>query len=159
MIEIDSTVIEHCKVHLRGACGDTLDNLEGENYKVIIDDCLKYLDRFIGENRKFDFVFNDLTDIPLSSEKSEVGRDLWNFVKKILNKSFKCLKEDGYYMNHAVGTGCIAALNAYEKVLDDLPFKVKFNKTNAWVPSFLESWVFYQISLGTNDQEQITEST
>lgn len=72
---------------------------------MIVDDCLKYLDRYAGEGRKFDFVFNDLTDIPLSSEKTEVGRDLWLFVKTILNKSFKCLKPDGRYMNHAVGKG------------------------------------------------------
>ena len=105
MIDIDGLVLEKCRQHLRGACGDTLDTLEGENYKVIVDDCLKYLDRYAGESRKFDFVFNDLTDIPLSSEKTEVGRDLWNFVKTILNKSFKCLKPDGWYMNHAVGKG------------------------------------------------------
>lgn len=77
----------------------------------------------------------------MSSEKTEVGRDLWNFVKTILKKSFKCLKSDGYYMNHAVGTGCVSALNAYEKVLADLPFgKVKYTKTSRWVPSFMEEW-------------------
>lgn len=153
MIEIDSVVIESCKQHLRGACGDTLDKLEDANYKVIIDDCLKYLDRYNGEGRKFDFVFNDLTDIPLSSEKTEVGRDLWNFVKKILNKSFKCLKSDGYYMNHAVGTSCVSALNAYEKVLNELPFKVNFTRSTRWVPSFLENWVFYQVRLADDDEQ------
>lgn len=124
-----------------------MENLEGENYKVIIDDCLKYLDRFAGESHLFDFIFADLTDIPLTSEKTEVGRDLWNFIRTILIKSFKCLKSTGYYMNHAVGTGNVAALNAYEKLLNDLPFKVKFTKSSRFVPSFLEEWVFYQVTL------------
>lgn len=45
-------------------------------------------------------MFNDLTDIPLSSEDNEVGRRLWEFVRNILDLSFKCLKEDGKYLNH-----------------------------------------------------------
>lgn len=156
MIEIDETVVSKCREHLRGACGDVLDNLEGTNYKVIIDDAIKWLDRFSGEGKRFDQIFCDLTDIPLSGEKTEVGRDLWNFVKTILNKSFKCLKPDGIYHNHAVGKGCTAALIAYEKVLSEMPFKVKFTKTTEWVPSFLEEWVFYHIQF--DDEVEQTQS-
>lgn len=67
-----------------------------------------------------------------------VGSDLWAFVKQILNLALQVLKKDGKYLNHAIGTGCTAALTAYEKVLDDLPVKVTYTKHSAFVPSFYE---------------------
>ncbi|KAI1294962.1 Spermine synthase [Halotydeus destructor] len=138
MVDIDEMVVEACRQHLRGACGSVLDTLKTDKYHVIIDDCLKYLDDYISSGRQFDVVFNDLTDIPLSSENSEVGTDLWSFVKNILNKSLQCLKSDGKYLNHAIGTGCTGALAAYENVLNNLPVKVSYKRHTAFVPSFYE---------------------
>lgn len=100
MVDIDQMVIDSCRVHLRKSCGNVLDNLEGDNYHVIVDDCLIYLDRYIREGKKFDFIFNDLTDIPLSGEETEIGANLWAFVKNLLNLSLNCLHDHGKYMNH-----------------------------------------------------------
>lgn len=100
MVDIDKVVVEACRVHLRGACGDTLDNLQTDKYHVIIGDCIKFMEEAIASGKQFDFVFNDLTDIPLSPEESEVGRDLWGFVRNILNLALKCTKQDGKYLNH-----------------------------------------------------------
>ena len=33
-IQTDEEVIKACRVHMRGACGDSLDHMEGSNYKV-----------------------------------------------------------------------------------------------------------------------------
>ncbi|PRD26751.1 UNVERIFIED_CONTAM: Spermine synthase [Trichonephila clavipes] len=60
-------VVDACRIHLRGCCGDSLDKLEGPNYKVIIDDCLKRLDEYSEIGRKFDVIINDLTDIPIAT--------------------------------------------------------------------------------------------
>ncbi|GFR30504.1 spermine synthase [Trichonephila clavata] len=135
-------VVDACRIHLRGCCGDSLDKLEGPNYKVIIDDCLKRLDEYSETGRKFDVIINDLTDIPIAT--SPQG-EMWDFVKKIINKSLRVLKDDGSYLNHALGESCVDALKTYEKMLDTLPVKVSFEKHSAYVPSFMENWVFYEI--------------
>ena len=36
--------------------------------QVIVDDCVKFLERFIAEGKQFDYVINDLTAIPISTE-------------------------------------------------------------------------------------------
>lgn len=142
MVDIDQMVVEACRIHLRGCCGDSLDKLEGPNYKVIIDDCLKRLDEYKETGKKFDVIINDLTDIPIAT--SPQG-EMWDFVKKIINKSLCVLKDDGSYLNHALGESCFDALKTYEKMLDTLPVKVSFEKHLAYVPSFMENWVFYEI--------------
>ncbi|GFS80256.1 spermine synthase [Nephila pilipes] len=135
-------VVDACRIHLRGCCGDSLDNLEGSNYKVIIDDCLKRLDEYHETGKKYDVIINDLTDIPIAT--SPQG-EMWDFVKKIINKSLLVLRDDGSYLNHALGESCFDALKTYEKMLDTLPVKVSFEKHSAYVPSFMENWVFYEI--------------
>ncbi|RWS08369.1 spermine synthase-like isoform X1 [Dinothrombium tinctorium] len=145
MVDIDEMVIESCREHLRASCGQVLDTLKSDNYEIIIGDCVKYLEEFAAENRKFDVIFNDLTDIPISTT-ADASKHLWDFVKKILNLSLRCLRDDGKYLNHATGAGSIKALETFEKLLTELPVKVKFSRHSAYVPSFLENWVFYEIS-------------
>lgn len=55
------------------------------------------MDQYIKEGRKFDYVFGDLTDVPIS--ETPTG-ELWNFINKILAMSFKILKPDGKFMTH-----------------------------------------------------------
>lgn len=100
MVDIDQVVVDACRQHLRGACGSVLDTLKTDNYHVIVGDAIKFMEDCIASGRTFDFVFNDLTDIPLSSETSEVGRDLWGFVKRILNLALKCMNKNSIYLNH-----------------------------------------------------------
>ncbi|XP_054163120.1 spermine synthase-like [Oppia nitens] len=150
MVDIDAVVLNACKKYLRGACGDTLDNFDGPNYQVIVGDCLKYMEQYIGEKRSFDFVFNDLTDIPISAQDNrdaglDGDEDLWTFFKRILNLALKLVRPDGFYLNHAIGIGCKSTLETYEQLLRSLPVKVEFSRHSAYVPSFMEDWVFYQI--------------
>ena len=105
MVDIDAMVMNACRQHLRGACGDTLDNFDGPNYKVIVGDCIKYMEDYVKSNRSFDYVFNDLTDIPISVDDSkdaisESDDELWAFFRRILNLALQLVRPNGSYLNH-----------------------------------------------------------
>jgi len=143
MIEIDNLVMQVCKIHLRTACGDTLDTYKGSNYEIIVGDCVEYMQNCTKDGKKFDYVFADLTDIPIS--KTSTG-EIWDFIRLILNLSFSVLKPDGRYMTHGNGSSSPSALKMFEEQLERLEDPVQFSRTHAFVPSFMEDWVFYQIT-------------
>lgn len=101
------------------------------------------LDKYIKEGKKFDYIFGDLTDIPIST--SPTG-EIWDFIRTILSKSFKILKPGGKYLTHGNGVNCVESLKMFEEQLNVLVPKVEFTKTQAFVPSFMEEWVFYQVT-------------
>lgn len=103
MLEIDDTVMRACNEHMKSICGDILEKKSGPNYQIIVDDCMKSLNMFASEGRKFDYVFGDLTDIPISDTPSG---EMWDFVMKILQMSFKILKPTGKFMTHGNGVSC-----------------------------------------------------
>ncbi|XP_069684306.1 spermine synthase isoform X1 [Periplaneta americana] len=142
MLEIDELVMKACSKHLRSCCGDCLDKMKGDNYEIIVDDCVKILNQFITEGRKFDYVFGDLTDIPLSATPQG---EIWDFIRLILNSSMKVLKSSGKYMTHGNGASCPESLRMYEEQLQKLYVPVEFSRAHAFVPSFMEDWVFYQV--------------
>lgn len=69
--------------------------------QIIVGDCMVTLDKYIKDGRKFDYVFGDLTDIPISDTPTG---EIWDFIRSILEKSFKILKPDGIYLQHVRGT-------------------------------------------------------
>lgn len=142
MIDIDEMVIQACRIHMRKSCGDCLDNYDGPNYKIIVDDCVKMMDQYIAEGREFDYVFGDLTDVPISPTPQ--GKH-WDFIRLILEKSFKVLRSTGKYMTHVNGSCSPASIQMYEQQLHKLSVEVEFSSDHAFVPSFLEDWVFYQV--------------
>ncbi|XP_015591721.1 spermine synthase isoform X2 [Cephus cinctus] len=144
MLEIDEIVMKACSQHMTSICGDCLDKRKGDNYEIIVGDCFKALTHMIEEGRQFDYVFGDLTDIPISTTPQG---DAWDFIRLILNSSMKVLKPTGKYMTHGNGTSCPESLKMYEEVLTQLSVPVTFTKDHAFVPSFFEDWVFYQVSL------------
>lgn len=99
MLEIDETVMVACNKYLRSICGDVLEERTGDNYDIIVGDCMVTLNKFIKEGRKFDYVFGDLTDIPISATPTG---EIWDFIRTILETSFKVLKKDGKYMTHVI---------------------------------------------------------
>ncbi|UXI18514.1 putative signaling protein hedgehog [Sarcoptes scabiei] len=151
MIDIDEKVMLYCREYLRKACANVLDNFETEHYKIIVGDCIEYMQNYIASNRQFDIIFNDLTDIPISSEEKrdiivDDNQKLWAFVKKILEFSLELLHPGGLYFNHAIGINCKQSLQEYENVLREIKkFQIEFSSHSRFVPSFLENWVFYQI--------------
>ncbi|XP_036219766.1 spermine synthase isoform X2 [Bactrocera oleae] len=144
MLEIDELVMQACNKYLNTICGDVLEKRKGDNYEIVVGDCVEYMKKFISENRKFDYVFGDLTDIPISG--APVG-EIWDFIRTILDHSFKILKPDGKYLTHGNGTACTESLELFEDQLRLLRPKVKFTTSKAFVPSFMEEWLFYQVCL------------
>ncbi|XP_026287054.1 spermine synthase isoform X3 [Frankliniella occidentalis] len=143
MLELDKVVMDACKKYMRSACGDCLDNYNGSNYEIIVDDCVKVLNNYIKEGRKFDYVFGDLTDVPISPTPQG---EVWDFIRLILNNSLKVLKPDGKYMTHANGASSPTSLEMLESEFSKLQPSVTFTQDSAFVPSFMEDWVFYQVS-------------
>lgn len=153
MAEIDPVVIEACRKHLK-PCGKVLEKLEGENYKIIIDDCIKVLRKSFQDGKKYDVIFNDLTDIPLAGREESLTAfdpsctqkdNPWHFIEAIFNLSLDCLAKDGLYMSHTTGKGNVKSLEEWEKFLNESKTKVEFKKRSSYVPSFMEIWVFYSI--------------
>lgn len=144
MLEIDDLVMKACNKHMNSICGDVLERRKGENYEIIVGDCMIYLKQCINEGlKKFDYVFGDLTDIPISDTPTG---EIWDFIRLILESSFKVLKPNGKFMTHGNGASCPESLKMYENVLAKLQPRVKFTKDTAFVPSFMEDWIFYQVS-------------
>uniref|UniRef100_A0A2I3G1S7 PABS domain-containing protein n=1 Tax=Nomascus leucogenys TaxID=61853 RepID=A0A2I3G1S7_NOMLE len=50
MVELDQMVINGCK-NMRKTCGDVLDNLKGDCFQVLIEDCILVLKRYTKEGR------------------------------------------------------------------------------------------------------------
>lgn len=146
MLEIDNIVMEACNKYMNSICGDVLEQRKGNNYEIIVGDCVVYLNKYIKEGRKFDYVFGDLTDLPISDTPSG---EIWDFIRSILESSFQVLKPTGKFMTHGNGASCPESLQMYEEQLGKLSEPVTFTKAQAFVPSFMEDWIFYQVKLAT----------
>jgi len=46
MVDIDEAVIRGCRDHMPSVHGGILDKLEGDKYKIIVDDAFKYLKKY-----------------------------------------------------------------------------------------------------------------
>lgn len=153
MAEIDPVVVEACRDFMR-PFGDILRSFEGQRYKIIVDDCIKVLRNSILCGRKYDVIFNDLTDIPVTKRIDSLTafepglvqkQSPWHFLEAIFNLSMDCLTEDGLYMNHTTGKGNRRALESYEDFLRNSRTLVEFESRTSYVPSFMEIWVFYTV--------------
>jgi spermine synthase len=92
MLEIDDLVMEACNKYMSSICGDVLEVRKRDNYEIIVGDCMVWLEKYIKDEKKFDYVFGDLTDIPISDTPTG---EIWDFIRTILESSFKILKPDG----------------------------------------------------------------
>ncbi|EFB28527.1 hypothetical protein PANDA_001816, partial [Ailuropoda melanoleuca] len=135
-LNIDQMVIDGCKKYMRKTCGDVLDNLKGDCYQVLIEDCIPVLKRYAKEGREFDYVINDLTAVPISTSPEEDST--WEFLRLILDLSMKVLKQDGKYFTQGNCVNLTEALSLYEEQLGRLYCPVEFSKEIVCVPSYLE---------------------
>lgn len=142
MVDIDEAVIQGCKEHMRSACGDVLDTLETDKYKIIVDDALKWLATYKEEGRKFDVIFGDLTDIPVHGGDTTT----WAFVRNVVRTSLLLLPVGGKYYTHINGVNSPQSIRLYGLMLQELGVPLEVATTEAHVPSFMEKWVFYQVT-------------
>nr|CAG4634842.1 EOG090X07PL [Alona affinis] len=143
MVEIDEMVMKLCSQHLRTACGTALDSYTGPNHQIIVGDCLLELDKLKASGAQFDYVFSDLTDIPLSTSVRQEKE--WQFLRSVMEKSLELLNKDGRFLTHGSGVSSIQSLKNFEAHLANLEPAVRFERWQAFVPSFMEDWVFYQV--------------
>ena len=90
-------------------------------------------------------MFGDLTDTPVSTTPRD--NDLWDFLKTIISMGVQVLKpETGKYMTHCNGKNVPHSIAAYEEMLKGLADgKCTFTRSECFVPSFMETWMYYQI--------------
>ncbi|XP_067113124.1 spermine synthase [Osmerus mordax] len=143
MLEIDQMVIDGCRTHMRKTCGSVLDNLKGDSYQILVEDCVPVLKKYVEEGRTFDYVINDLTAVPISTAPEEDST--WEFLRLILDLSIKVMRPSGKYFTQGNCANLTEALSLYEEQLGRLSFPVNFSKEVVCVPSYMELWVFYTI--------------
>ncbi|KAK2879599.1 hypothetical protein Q8A73_023411 [Channa argus] len=127
----------------RKTCGNILDNLKGDCYQILVEDCVPVLKKYVKEGRTFDYVINDLTAVPISTEPEEDST--WEFLRLILDLSIKVLHPSGKYFTQGNSVNLTEALNLYEEQLGKLSCPVDFSKEVVCVPSYMELWAFYTI--------------
>lgn len=66
-----------------------------------MSDCLVEMDKFIEDGTKFDFIFGDLTDVPLSLTPQKQNKE-WQFLQSALEKSLGLLKPNGKFLTHVI---------------------------------------------------------
>uniref|UniRef100_A0AAQ4P297 Spermine synthase n=1 Tax=Gasterosteus aculeatus aculeatus TaxID=481459 RepID=A0AAQ4P297_GASAC len=143
IVHIDQKVIDACKKYMRGTCGNILDNLKGDCYQILVEDCVPVLKKYVQEGKTFDYVINDLTAIPISMEPEEDST--WEFLRLILDLSIKVLHPSGKYLTQGNAENMTESLGLYEEQLGRLSCPVGFSKEVVCVPSYLEQWVFYSV--------------
>ncbi len=97
-------------------------------------------------DKKFDYVFGDLTDTPVST--SDRSNDIWNFLESIISMGMTVLKANtGKYMTHCNGINVPQAIAAYEQMLGRMSGgRCTFERRQNFVPSFSETWMYYRIT-------------
>ena len=88
-----------------------------------------------------------MPDTPVSTHPRD--EDKWIFLSSILELAVSILAPKiGKYLTYCIGINAPQGIQAYEEVLSKIgDGKCTFNKTNCYVKSFVETWVFYQISI------------
>jgi len=107
-----------------------------------VDDALKWLATYKEEKRQFDVIFGDLTDIPVHGGDTST----WAFVRGVVRTSLLLLPVGGKYYTHINGVNSPKAIALFGEMVKELGVPVEISTSEAHVPSFMEKWVFYQIT-------------
>jgi len=142
MAEIDEDVIKACRMHMRTVCGNSMDQLEGDKYKIVIGDCVAVLHEHIHENKLHDFVINDLTEFPVEKSINGYNYD-FETTSLITELSLKALKPGGKLLARG---NCMSAYDYRNKFEADVTtLGCKFKRKDVHVPSFRETYCLYEI--------------
>ena len=69
MVELDEAVMTAVANHMPSVAEGVLDNLVGPHHDIVVGDAVKYLETCQRDGKQFDYIFGDLTDIPIDVEK------------------------------------------------------------------------------------------
>jgi len=154
MVELDGAVMRVVREFMHSVTGGVLDKHEGEHYKIITGDAIKYLEDCVAENKQFDYIFGDLTDVPIDTDNE--AKELWDFISKILKLGLSSVKTGGKYLTHVSGKAVPGVRDTLQDkvylIAASLGREVDINFSEAFVPSFMETWVFAQVTLKTDSK-------
>ena len=81
------------------------------------------------------------------------AKELWDFISEILSLGLGCIKPGGRYLTHVSGKAVPASKETFRTTVMEISKKtgieVNISFSEAFVPSFMESWVFAQITVLT----------
>merc|ERR1719323_1685123 len=81
-------------------------------------------------------------DIPVHGNDTST----WNFVRTVVRTSLLLLPIGGKYLTHINGINSPNSIALFAKMVEGLGVPVEIATTEAHVPSFMEKWVFYQLT-------------
>ena len=165
MVELDQAVMTAVARHMPAVAGGVLDSMGGYHHDIIVGDAVKHLEGCKKEGKLFDFIFGDLTDVPIDTDKDGedehnesineyylIGKDVWDFISLILELSFSCIKPGGKYLTHVSGKAVPKSKELFLEKVKEAAVKagrnIDISTSEAFVPSFMEVWVFAQITVG-----------
>lgn len=153
MVELDDAVMRAVRTYMPKVAGGALDSYKGERSKVIVGDAVRYLEDSRRTGKQFDFIFGDLTDVPIATDHNVESS--WDFISQILGLSFGCLRPGAKYLTHISGKSVPLVQKQFTEkvnaVAERLGFSCSVEFTEAFVPSFMEVWIFAQVSLSGNE--------
>ena len=118
MVELDGEVMTSVRDHMHSVTGGVLDRHTGDNYNIITGDAVQHLEDCVKDGKQYDFIFGDLTDIPIDTDPEGIininstqhstkvfvpASELWDFITKILQLSLSSVKLNGKYLTHLYG--------------------------------------------------------
>ncbi|XP_013379057.1 spermine synthase [Lingula anatina] len=95
MAEVDEEVIKTCRTHLRSVCGDSMDNFEGPNYKIIIGDGIQVMKESLEQEKKFDYIINDISEFAVDIENKYGFAYSFKTTHLVMELALKLLKPGG----------------------------------------------------------------
>ena len=69
MVELDDAVMKAVAEHMPSVAFGVLDKMKDTRYDIIVGDAVKQLEMYRREGKYFDFIFGDLTDVPIDTDK------------------------------------------------------------------------------------------
>ena len=90
MIDIDPRVMDSVRRHMPSVaggeppprnggvlwsvdCGGVLQESKGRDYDIIVGDAIDYMEAYNRQGKMFDYVFGDLTDVPIDATGGETS--------------------------------------------------------------------------------------
>ena len=81
------------------------------------------------------------------------AKKLWDFISEILTLGLSCVRPGGRYLTHVSGKAVPVTRETFRSTVMEVSRKtgieVNISFSEAFVPSFMESWVFAQITVVT----------
>merc|ERR1719376_1429007 len=149
------------------ACGKYLAQRTGHNFEIKVGDAVEFMRGKISEGVKYDYVFTDLTDMPVSNSGDSGGdSDLWAFLCLVAELAVNLIKPNGggKLMAHCNRKTLPEFIVKFEGMLAGLrvttagnnegenghistELKPVFQRRDSFVPSFMGTWVFYTLQM------------